>query len=84
MSHVTELTSDLAFWIAGLLREMLTDAPPPNQRNTAEWLLEQLDAASSAERGGGGLGSSSGDPTFLDSLVEQDSSDLEGPAAGPA
>jgi hypothetical protein len=38
MSYAADLTADLAIWIAGLLREMLTNAPPPTQRNTAEWL----------------------------------------------
>lgn len=45
MSYAAALTADLASWIAGLIREMLTDAPPPSQRNTAEWLLERLDQA---------------------------------------
>lgn len=49
MSYAADLTADLALWIAGLLREMLTDAPPPGQRNTAEWLLEQLDAVGGSE-----------------------------------
>lgn len=45
MSFRADLTADLAFWIAGLIREYLTDAPPPRERNTVEWLLGELDQA---------------------------------------
>lgn len=48
MSYASEVTADLAFWVAGWIRELLTEAPPPSQRSTAEWLLERIDAASAA------------------------------------
>lgn len=45
MSYAAEVTGELALWVAGWIRELLTDAPPPAQRSTAEWLLERIDAA---------------------------------------
>jgi hypothetical protein len=47
MSYAAEVTSDLALWVAGWVREMLADAPPPSQRSTSEWLLERMDEAAS-------------------------------------
>jgi len=45
VSYAADVTGDLALWVAGWIRELLTNAPPPSQRNTAEWLLEQIDQA---------------------------------------
>lgn len=45
MSYTADVTADLAFWVAGWIRELLTEAPPPAQRSTAEWLLERIDQA---------------------------------------
>ena len=53
MSYADNLTPDLANWMAGFIRELLTQAPPLSQRNTSEWMLELLDEVGSAERGGG-------------------------------
>ena len=72
MAYTTDLTAELANWITGLLREMLIDAPPANQRNTVEWVLERLDAAGSALGGGGSPGSDTGSDTGSDPLAEEE------------
>lgn len=51
MSDSIVLTPEWAAFIAAWVRETLPLAPPAHQRNTGEWLLEQLEACAAADQG---------------------------------